>query len=70
MESNFSIQDWNKKHLKTLIKEDQDLSGERDDLFWDTASSAGLEPAIVALKQAGFSIEDVCGFIESHWNRF
>jgi len=70
MQDNFSIQGWNKKHLKTLIKEDQDLSGERDDLFWDTASDAGLEPAVVALKQAGFSVEDICGFIESHWNRF
>lgn len=53
------------------VKENnQSLSGERDDdLFWDTASNAGLESSITAMKQAGFSVEDICGFIQSHWNR-
>ena len=43
---------------------------EKQDLFWDTASDSGLESAVSALKQAGFSSEDVCGFIEAHWDRF
>jgi hypothetical protein len=56
--------------LKEDFDVDQNLSDERNDLFWDTASDSGLEPAVAALKQAGFSLEEVCGFIESHWDRY
>ena len=60
----------NNRLLKEDFDVDQNLSDERNDLFWDTASDSGLEAAIAALKQSGFSLEDVCGFIESHWDRF
>jgi len=41
-----------------------------DDQFWDIVSQYGLEKAITALKEAGFKLEDITGFIESHWERF
>lgn len=64
--------------LSNLLKESkrmQELAGidsgseDSQDQFWNIASENGLEQAVSALKEAGFSIEDVCGFIESHWDR-
>jgi septal ring factor EnvC (AmiA/AmiB activator) len=49
------------------------LDDESQDEFWDLISDKklkpGLEPVLTALKDAGFSSEDVTGFIENHWDR-
>ena len=42
---------------------------DKHDEFWDIASQYGLEKAIIALKDAGFELNDIMGFIENHWNR-
>jgi hypothetical protein len=41
-----------------------------DDEFWDIISHYGFEKAITTLKEAGFKLEEITGFIESHWGRF
>jgi len=50
---------------KKAINEEAD-----SDMFWDISNENEFEKAISAFKAAGFSIEDVNGFIESHWDRF
>jgi hypothetical protein len=37
--------------------------------FWNIATQYGLEKAITALKDAGFKLDDIIGFIENHWDR-
>ena len=41
----------------------------KQDEFWEIVSQYGLEKAITALKDAGFELDDITGFIEMHWGR-
>lgn len=38
------------------------------DRFWDEASDTGFSKAVAGMKAAGFSKEEIMGFIESHWD--
>ena len=39
------------------------------DEFWGIVIDYKLEKAIMALKDAGFKLDDIIGFIENHWDR-
>ena len=39
------------------------------DEFWGIVIDYKLEKAIMALKDAGFKLDDIIGFIEIHWDR-
>lgn len=62
-----------KEYVRESIHEAKKLDDDTQDEFWDIISDKklkpGLEPALAALKDAGFSAADVLGFIENHWSR-
>lgn len=37
--------------------------------FWDIVIQYELEEAITVLKNTGFELDDITGFIENHWSR-
>jgi hypothetical protein len=46
-----------------------DTIDNKQDEFWEIVSNYGLERAITVLKDAGFKLENIIGFIENHWSR-
>ena len=48
----------------------EEVDSDKDDQFWDIAGDTNFEEAIRTFKNAGFTVEEVTGFIESHWHRY
>jgi hypothetical protein len=38
-------------------------------LFWDENENSGFEKAVSHMKQKNFSLDDIVGFIQMHWDR-
>ena len=60
------------KELAGLITENEDqgsLSADKQDQFWSIASDTNFEQSLQAFKDANFTVDDIIGFIQSHWDR-
>ena len=57
-------------HVKQAIGGGLREDSDKHDQFWDIASDTNFEQAIQAFKNAGFTAEEVAGFVEAHWDRF